>query len=192
MRDIHVTGHVLTHEDVIRKALTIEPGSALSRSDLLASQTRLYGRGIFSSVSIEAEPPAADGAASGPASASPGGVVEHDVRVSVREMAPITQVFGVGYSSDEKLRGQYEISNRNIFGSGRYVGLQTRASNLMQRGTLSYREKGLLGGSYDLLASAFGENEVHPGFDVRTIGSSIVRSRSSSPAQRRRCATSST
>jgi len=65
VRDIHVTGHVLTHEDVIRKALTIEPGSALSRSDLLASQTRLYGRGIFSSVSIEAEPPAADGAASG-------------------------------------------------------------------------------------------------------------------------------
>jgi len=177
VRDIHVTGHVLTHEDVIRKALTIEPGSALSRSDLLASQTHLYGRGIFSSVSIEAEPPAADGAATGPAPASPGGVVEHDVRVSVREMAPITQVFGVGYSSDEKLRGQYEISNRNIFGSGRYVGLQTRASNLMQRGTLSYREKGLFGGSYDLLASAFGENEVHPGFDVRTIGSSIQLSR---------------
>ncbi len=169
VRDIHVTGNVLTHDKVIRKALTIEPGSALSRADLLASQTRLYGRGIFSSVSIEPEPPEAG--------APQEGVVQRDVRVSVREMAPITQVFGVGYSSDEKVRGQYEISNRNIFGSGRYVGLQTRASELQQRGTLSYREKGLFGGSYDVLASAFGENEVHPGFDVRTIGSSIQISR---------------
>jgi outer membrane protein assembly complex protein YaeT len=169
VRDIHVGGNVLTHENVIRKALTIDPGSPLSRADLLASQTRLYGRGAFSSVSVEAEPPDAD--------APKEGIVGRDVRVSVREAAPITQVFGVGYSSDEKLRGQYEISDRNIFGSGRYVGLQTRASDLQQRATLSYREKGLFGGSYDVLGSAFGENEVHPGFEVRTIGSSIQLSR---------------
>jgi len=169
VRDIHVAGNVLTHEEVIRKALTIDPGSALSRSDLLASQTRLYGRGVFTSVSVEPEPP--------DATEPPEGVERRDVLVSVREAAPITQVFGVGYASDEKLRGQYEISDRNIFGSGRYVGLQTRASELQQRGTLSYREKGVFGGAYDLLGSAFGENEVHPGFDVRTIGSSIQVSR---------------
>ncbi|MEK7283595.1 MAG: outer membrane protein assembly factor, partial [Acidobacteriota bacterium] len=66
---------------------------------------------------------------------------------------------------------------RNIFGSGRYLGLQTRASDVQQRGALSYREKGLFGGRHDLLAAAFAENERRPSFDVKTIGSSIQMSR---------------
>ncbi|MEK7282168.1 MAG: translocation/assembly module TamB domain-containing protein, partial [Acidobacteriota bacterium] len=141
--EVRISGNVLTHDEVIRKALSIEPGTSLSRGDLQASQTRLYGRGIFRSVSIEPGPFPATGAgdaAGGPAgqavppaappdgAVQPEGIVKRDVNVSVREMAPLTQVFGLGYDSEEKLRGQYEISNRNIFGSGRYLGLQTRAS----------------------------------------------------------------
>ncbi len=176
--DIHVTGNLITRDEVIRKALTVEPGTSLSRDDLQASQTRLYGRGIFRSVSVEAEPPAPGSATvTPPDGAPPEEIVRRDVRVSLRETAPVTQVFGIGYDSEEKLRGQYEISDRNIFGSGRYVGLQARASHLTQRGTLSYREKGVFGGSYDILASAFGEDETRPSFDVRTVGSSIQVSR---------------
>lgn len=171
--DVRVAGNVLTHDEVIRKALTVEPGRSLSRGELQASQTRLYGRGVFRSVAVEPEPlPAGP-----PESAAPQGIVKRDVLVSVRELAPLTQVFGLGYDSEEKLRGQYEISNRNIFGSGRYLGLQARASDVQQRGALSYREKGLFGGRHDLLASAFAENEKRPAFDVRTIGSSIQMSR---------------
>jgi len=92
-------------------------------------------------------------------------------------MAPLTQVFGLGYDSEERLRGQYEISDRNIFGSGRYLGLQGRASQLLQRGTLIYREKGIFAGRFDVLGSAFGENEKRPAFDVRTVGTSIRISR---------------
>jgi outer membrane protein assembly factor BamA len=197
--EVRISGNVLTHDSAIRKALSIEPGTSLSRGELQASQTRLYGRGIFRSVSVEPGPFPATGAgdaAGGPAgeaappaappdgAVQPEGIVERDVNVSVREMAPLTQVFGLGYDSEEKLRGQYEISNRNIFGSGRYVGLQTRASDVQQRGALSYREKGLFGGRYDLLASAFAENERRPSFDVKTLGSSIQMSRRFTSATR--------
>ncbi|MBI1951611.1 MAG: translocation/assembly module TamB domain-containing protein [Acidobacteria bacterium] len=188
--EVRISGNVLTHDEVIRKALTIEPGRSLSRGELQASQTRLYGRGIFRSVSIEPGPfPAAgEGHAAGGTEAQsgvsppepvqdPAGILVRDVNVSVRELAPLTQVFGLGYDSEERLRGQYEISNRNIFGSGRYLGLQGRASDVQQRGALSYREKGLFGGRHDLLASAFAENEERPAFDVKTIGSSIQMSR---------------
>src|SRR5207249_10902467 len=78
--------------------------SAWSRADLRASQPRLYGRGVFSSVSIEPEPPGAD--------APQEGVVRRDVRVSVRELAPITQVFGVGYSSDRSEEHTSELQSR--------------------------------------------------------------------------------
>ncbi|PYT15439.1 MAG: hypothetical protein DMF51_06735, partial [Acidobacteria bacterium] len=164
--ELSIAGNVLTRDGVIRKALRIEPGKSLSRGELQAAQTRLYGLGIFRSVSVEPQPPRV-GAADG----------RRDIRVSVRELAPLTQAFGLGYDSEERLRGLYEISDRNIFGSGRYLGLQTRASELVQHGTLLYREKGIFGGRFDVLGSAFGENEKRPAFDVRTVGTSIRISR---------------
>jgi len=178
--EVRIAGNVLTHDEVIRKALTIEPGTSLSRGDLQASQTRLYGRGVFRSVAIEPEPlPAGplEGEALPEGHQGPPGIVDRDVVVTVRELPPLTQVFGLGFDTEEKLRGQYEISNRNIFGSGRYLGLQARASDVQRRGALSYREKGIFGGRHDLLASAFAEDESLPAFDVRTIGSSIQMSR---------------
>ncbi|HKB07261.1 MAG TPA: POTRA domain-containing protein, partial [Candidatus Polarisedimenticolia bacterium] len=171
---IDVKGNVITRDPVIRKALTVEPGESLSRSELQESQTRLYGRGIFRSVSVEPQPPAD----SPPQEPTPqGGIETRDLRVAVREMAPVTQILGLGYDSDERLRALYEISNRNIFGGGRYVGFQARASDVQRRGTLSYREKGILGGQYDVLASAFAEDEERPSFSAQTIGSSIQVSR---------------
>ena len=178
--EVRIAGNVLTHDTAIRKALTVDPGESLSRGELQASQTRLYGRGVFRSVAIEPEPlpagsPDGEGVPEGHQGAPD--ILDRDVRVTVRELPPLTQVFGIGFDTEEKLRGQYEISNRNIFGSGRYLGLQARASDVQQRGALSYREKGFFGGRHDLLASAFAENEKLPAFDVRTIGSSIQMSR---------------
>src|SRR3989454_911648 len=66
--EIHIAGNVITRDEVIRKALTVEPAAPLSRGDLQASQTRLYGRGIFRSVSIEPEKPEDD---AGPGAAAP-------------------------------------------------------------------------------------------------------------------------
>ena len=179
---VEVSGNLITREDVIRKAVALEPGDALSRARMLASQTRLYQRGIFTSVSVAAEPRGeggAPGASAGGPDAAP-----RLVRVAVQEAAPLTQVFGVGYDSEEKARGLYEISNRNIFGGGRYVGLQMRGSDLQQRASLLYREAGIVGGSYDALGSTFWEDERRPAFSVRTIGSSIQIGRQFSKASR--------
>ena len=196
---IAVAGNQITREKVIRKGLTIKPGDALSRKDLLDSQTRLYRRGIFSSVQVTPgpgeTPPAPRTAGSGDPAlkeepglagepAAEGSSKRVPIEVAVREAAPLTQVFGIGYDTDEKLRGQYEIANRNILGSGRYLGLQTRASNLDSRASLLYRELGIFGGRYEIIASAFGEDERRPAFDVRTIGSSVQISRQVTRATR--------
>jgi len=186
--EVTIAGNVLTRDHVIRKALQVEPARSLSRGDLQAGQTRLYGLGIFQSVSVESVPPSGqEGGPGGPPETqgvAPSAIEERDVRASVRELAPLTQAFGLGYDSEERLRGQYEISNRNIFGTGRYLGLQTRASTLLQRGTLVYREKGIFGGRFDALGSAFAEDERRPGFDVHTVGTSIRISRRLTKATR--------
>jgi outer membrane protein assembly factor BamA len=177
---VEVRGNLLTRDAVIREALGVTPGQALSRGDLLAGQTRLYGRGIFSQVAVEAD------AGSVPAAGAPGqgGGRERPVRVTVREAAPLSQVFGIGYDTEDRARGQYEIAHRNLAGTGRYLGLQTRASGVQQRASVLYREQGLFGGRFDGLASAFWEDEERPAFDVRTIGSSLQLSRQVSRATR--------
>jgi outer membrane protein assembly factor BamA len=181
---IEIAGNALTRDHVLRKALAIRPGGALSRRDLLASQTRLYRRGIFRSVSVGVAPPPVGAPLAGDAPPAAGPPGPRPVRGGVRGAAPQTPVFGIGYDSEESLRGQYEISNRNVFGSGRYLGLQTRASDLERRASLSYRDYGIFGGRFDALASAFLEDERSPAFEGRTIGSSIQLSRRLSRATR--------
>ncbi len=184
---VEISGNLITREDVIREALAVKPPRTLSRADLLTSQTRLYRRGIFNSVAVEIEPrDGANGAAESGGAAGPNGTAgdARTVRVTVREAAPLSQVFGVGYDSEEKARGQYEISNRNIFGTGRYLGLQTRGSDVQERASLLFREAGVFGGRFDAQASAFWEDEERPAFDVRSIGSSIQIGRQPTRATR--------
>ncbi len=191
VRSVDVGGNLITDDAVIRRALRVKPGDPLSRADLLESQRRLYQRGIFDAVSLEPAPPvpppgAADDGAEGTDAVAPEGpgpgtpgpadgrrAEAKPVVVFVRESAPLSQVFGFGYDSVEKGRVIYDINHRNVFGSGRSLGLNTRASEVAQNASLLYRELGMFGGQYDGLATAFWQNEKRPAFDVRTIGASV-------------------
>jgi outer membrane protein assembly complex protein YaeT len=185
---VNIAGNALTRDDVIRKTLALKPGAPLSREQLLASQTRLYRRGIFRSVALEVGPSpgpgAGDGDSAGAGAAAGDGAVPREVTVRVREASPLTQVFGLGWDSEARTRALYEISHRNILGTGRHLGLQTRASDLEQRAVLSFREQGIFGGRFDALASTFVEDEERPAFEVRTLGSSVQLSRQLSRATR--------
>jgi outer membrane protein assembly factor BamA len=92
------------------------------------------------------------------------------VDITVREAPSLRQSFGVGYDSSEKIRGLYEIAERNLFGSARYLGLQVRASDLEKRASILYREQGVWGGRYDLTGSTYGIDEDRPSFTGRTVG----------------------
>jgi outer membrane protein insertion porin family len=181
--EVSIAGNRLTDDRVIRKALTVEPNDPLSRSDLIASQARLYRLGIFRAVELRpAAPetgaeapqggPAEPDAPSGQAEPTPPGedLWQRPVRATVAEAAPLRQVFGIGYDSEDKLRGLYEIDYRNLFGTGRSLGLQMRASSIERRASLLYREQGVFGGRYDLFGSAYGLDEERPAFTGRTVG----------------------
>ena len=252
--DVTIGANIITDDDTIRRALRIQPYKALSRADLLASQSRLYRLGLFRAVEVRpgampevpGVPPAPqDSNVATPPGAAPGApptapilpppppIVEPDASVSrpatiepaapplytpavpprddtpaapppgaasaesmaptapaapgtlplspdetfsrpvevlVREAPPLRQTFGLGFDTEEKIRGLYEIAHRNIFGSGRYLGLQLRGSSLEQRASLLYREQGVFGGRYDLLGSAYGLDEEKPAFTGRTVG----------------------
>jgi outer membrane protein assembly factor BamA len=117
--------------------------------------------------------------AAAPEETAPGGPSQPDdsargepraVDINVREAPSLRQSFGAGYDSQEKIRGLYEIAERNLFGSARYLGLQMRASSLEKRASILYREQGIWGGRYDLTGSTYGIDEDRPAFTGRTVG----------------------
>jgi outer membrane protein assembly factor BamA/autotransporter translocation and assembly factor TamB len=136
-----------------------------------------------------AAPPAPAEAVPAPGEGEPGSASEplpRPIEVVVREAAPIRQVLGLGYDTEEKIRGLYEIAERNLFGTGRYLGLQMRASDLEKRASVLYREQGVFGGRFDLLGSTYGLDENRPAFSGRTVGVSGQLSRDVTRATRLR------
>jgi len=202
---IAIAGNLITDDASIRRAMRIDPYDPLSRADLLKTQTSLYRLGVFRAVEIQpakipeaapaapaavetpAEPtpaaPAMEAPAPGPAVPAPE-PIERPVTVSVREAPPIRQTFGFGYDSYEKLRGLYEISHNNLFGTARYLGLQLRGSSIEAGASLIYREQGVFGGRYDLQGTAFGIDEQRPAFTGRTVGLAAQISRDVTRATR--------
>ncbi len=186
---VELGGNAITDDTRILRALRLNPHTPLSRADLLAAQTRMYRLGIFRSVDLrpvapaEASPTSPAAAAPGttePAPATPPGEVPplepRPVVTQVLEASPIRQVYGIGYDSEEKVRGLYEIAHRNLFGTARYLGLQLRASGLEDAASIVYREQGVFG-RYDLLGSTFGIDEERPAFTGRTVGIAAQLSR---------------
>lgn len=191
---VEVGGNAITDDATILRALRLDPHKPLSRSNLLSAQTRMYRLGIFRSVDVRPvappdespaapaapAPPAAPAegepvgapATGDPAAGPPAGLPPPEARpvvTHVLEASPVRQVYGIGYDSEERLRGLYEIAHRNLFGTARYLGLQLRASGMEDAASILYREQGVFG-RYDLLGSAFGIDEERPAFTGRTVG----------------------
>jgi len=202
---IAIAGNLITDDAAIRRALRVDPYEPLSRADLLKAQTNLYRLGVFRAVEIrpekipEAAPaipaaaateaPAAAGAAPEPPAAGPpapglAAPIERPVTAFVREAPPIRQAFGIGYDSEEKVRGLYEISHSNLFGTARHLGLQLRGSAVEAGASLIFREHGVFGGRYDLQGTAFGIDEERPAFTGRTVGVAAQLSRDVTKATR--------
>jgi outer membrane protein assembly factor BamA len=188
VQEVNVNGNLITRQKTIRRALMMKPGDPLSRRDLQEGRTRLYRTGSFRGVQVEAlpveapDPEAQEGGEQAERGPEPGGDQYRPVRVTVQEAGRFRQKFGIGYDSEERLRGQYEIGNRNLFGTGRYLGLQTRASEINRRGSIVFRETGLFGGRFDALVSAYLQDEELTAFDVRRVGGAIQFSRKVSRA----------
>ena len=117
-----------TREQVVRREMELRPGDVIRYSDLLRSQRHLYMTGLFQSVFIRPVPP------------SGGDSAKKDILIEIKENQSIELATGVGYGTEERLRGSIEISNDNIAGSARKVGLLCEASLIRRSVETSFTE----------------------------------------------------
>jgi outer membrane protein assembly complex protein YaeT len=152
---IEVAGNERTRTSVITGKLGFAEGEAF---DGLAEQEtvgRLYRTGLFKQVAIE-HGPIADG--------------RMPVQVRVEELDAQAIEALVGYGSYEQLRAGLRWEDRNLFGSGRELAVETRVSQKGYRGSATVTDRDLIG--HEVTGSLGGEvfSREYPSYQDRAYG----------------------
>lgn len=120
-----ITGNESVETKIIRVALDLKRGEVLTRDNILKAQERIYKLKVMSSVDVQLADPQ-----------TPGG--NKDLMVKVKERAKYVVGLRVGYGSEDKLRGEVSVTNRNFRGMARSLSLRGKASSIERSTTLLY------------------------------------------------------
>ncbi len=156
---IQVEGNHLTRKEVVERELTFKEGQPLSAQQVLESQKALYRLGIFTSVEIkevEGDDPS-----------------HPKILVQVAETRNLTQSLGIGYATDTGIRGLYDITNSNLFGRGRTIGLQLRGSQVNNRVQFLLRDPYLFNRRLDSLLSVYRDYAERDSFTLTEVGTTL-------------------
>ncbi len=159
-----------TRPGVARRESQVEPGEPLSQQDMLETQRRLYGLGLFNQVDTAIQNP--EGAES-----------RKNVLVSMREAKRYTFDYGVGFEfqtgqpsvGTNQPLGQTGVSPRVSFGvtrinfGGRHqtITMKSNVSRLQQRGLINYEAPKLMNRDFHFVVTTLYDNTV----DVSTFTS---------------------
>ena len=101
--EIAITGYTKSSERGIRNLLDFKPGDVLTRRRYAESQRDLYSTNAFREVTLRTE-------------TIPGNPDQslRRVLVNVAEAKPLLLVYGLGYSTEDRVRGLIEITNTNL------------------------------------------------------------------------------
>ncbi len=157
-----IEGLEKTRPRVVMRELLLRPGDVARYADLLESQRRLYLTGLFRSVFVLPEP-AADG--------DPG---KKDVVIQVKENESVEFNLFVGYGSIEKGRAKVEISNNNLAGTARKLGLSGKVSFIGYGGEASFTEPRTFGLRWRTDVNGIYEYREEPGYNIERIGGRVV------------------
>lgn len=173
--EVIVRGNTYTNTNVILRQSQLQKGDPFSYTSILEAQRNLYRLGIFQRVDIQPEQTGTS-------------VSDRNIVISVTEGKDLTVAGAFGFSagidrtatgSRFSLVGEASIAHRNLFGSGRYIGLQLVESQNRERSerVLTYREPAIGRFAIPVQVSFFNNNLVRRGARVAERGLSIEASK---------------
>ena len=135
--EVTVRGNTYTDRDVVLRKSELEPGEPFSYTAMLEAQRELYRLGIFQRV--EVQPQQTDTT-----------VGDRDVVIQVEEGKNLTLSGSVGLRAERGAdpgsgtqfheRVAIAAAHRNLFGTGRYLGIEAVLSREEQEAFITYRE----------------------------------------------------
>jgi outer membrane protein insertion porin family len=158
-----VSGLKRTREEVVRRELGFAPGDAFAPTKVLEAQRRLQGLGIFERVSVRE-------ILMGAGDTLP-------VVVTVEEAPRTAVAYGLGYAERDLLRGNVEVTQRNLLGMDRSLSSFARVSFRGSRLVATYREPRLLSRRQELFVTGFREEQDRDAFDFVRAGGQLQAAR---------------
>ncbi|MFB3081296.1 MAG: outer membrane protein assembly factor BamA [Nitrosomonadaceae bacterium] len=127
VRRITISGNHRTRDEVIRREFRQLEGAWYSTTNIERSKKRIDKLNYFSAVNLET-PAVADA------------TDKIDVNIDVEEKATGNVMFGLGFSQQEGLILSANISQNNIFGTGKFVSIKANTGKVRKIYTLSYND----------------------------------------------------
>ena len=154
---IVVRGNRRTSDLLVRRALELEPGMPLSREVLLEAQRRLYRLGVFSRAEVRMAP-------------APPFAGRRDVLVRLTEGETQRLSYGLGYDSEDGLRGLAGYSHANIDRGGVSARFDLLWSEREKNARLAFRQPYVGRWRLPVTYSLFAVNEIQESFESRRRG----------------------
>ena len=159
---INIEGNKDVKTHIIRREVTYKEREIYSTSKLDETQVRIFQLGLFRSVVVDPRFDENKKIA--------------DTVIKVEEGKFGTVKFGVGYGTEDKLRGQVILTQRNFFGGGRTFQTAAKASFITQDIETSLTQPYILGKGSELIGSLRTGQDILPSFTSRSIiGSTELR-----------------
>jgi outer membrane protein insertion porin family len=125
VRRIDISGNAKTRDEVVRREMRQLEGAYYDTSKIQLSRRRIDRTQFFSDVSVETRP-------------VEGSTDQVDVLYSVKERPTGSLLFGVGFSSVEKVAFSASVRQANAFGTGKFLQAAVNTGSVNQVYSLSY------------------------------------------------------
>lgn len=126
--EVTISGLRRVHEDVVRRTLTFKPGGLYREGQVTESQRRLLQLEAFQFAHLAPDPKAE----------APNPVVP--IVATFAEARPQRLQVGIGYGTEEHVRGSAEWKHVNLFGDARELAAAAKYSSLLRGGSLVYTQ----------------------------------------------------
>jgi outer membrane protein assembly complex protein YaeT len=161
---IEVEGNKIVTTNIITREATFKKGEIYSAKELSNTQARIFQLELFRSVLIDAD--------------FNEGQKVVNLNIRVNERKPGTIKIGAGYGTEDLVRGQILLTQRDFFGGGRRLETSGKFSFLTQRVGTSLIQPYIIGGASDFTGSVNFLRDNPPAFtDESFLGTAGVRKR---------------
>lgn len=126
VRRIEIRGNIKTRDHVVRREMRIQEGQRFSGSGLTRSKSAVQRTGYFETVELSTK--------------RTGNEDEVDLLVEVKEGRTGSFSAGAGYSSDDEVLFNARIAERNLFGRGQSLSVNTDLGTIRQNFQLGFTE----------------------------------------------------
>jgi len=162
--DVIIRGNTYTKSNVVTRTASLIPGSPFSYTSILEAQRNLYRLGIFQRVDIQPEQAGAT-------------VADRNIAIQVEEGKDLTFAGSVGVTKQTGAKlsglGSVSVAHRNLFGTGRYLGLELVRGQNRNEAFLTFREPFVAGYNLPVQFTIFQNDEQRRGAHIRERGAFV-------------------